>query len=92
MLEARERDENRSRAGRLAADYDRDVAGSILEQREDARVFEQALGGIDEDEVDILLAGEPRVIAARGHGRERAHPNDQLFLLPGARSDPSAGR
>ncbi len=42
------------------------VAGRLVEQREQPRVLEEAVGGVDEQQVRVLLGREPREVRARG--------------------------
>ena len=50
-----------------SADDDPDVARRLVEQREKTRVLEQPVGRVDEEEIGVLLAGEPRDVDPRRH-------------------------
>ena len=70
MIRASERHEDGARGG-LAADDDGDVARSLVEKAQEARILEEPGGRVDEQQLGILLAGEPGEIRARGERRER---------------------
>ena len=74
VLGPREGHEHGTRARRLVPDDDADVARRLIEQREHARVLEQAVRRVDEEEIDVVLACEPCHVHTRGDRREHCGP------------------
>ena len=70
VLGAGERDDDRVAAS-LAVHEDGDVARCVVEQAQQPWVLEQAIGRVDDEELGILLAREPREIGARRERGER---------------------
>ena len=50
----------------VASGQDRDVAGRPVEQSQHPRVLEQAVGRIDQEQVDIVLGRQPGRVSSRG--------------------------
>ena len=85
VLGTGKRHEDRPRARRLVPDHDTDVARCLVEQREHPGVLEQAIRCIHQEEVDVVLAREPRHVHAGGDRRE-----DRGTCLDAVRDQPRA--